>query len=777
MQLLRGRDLARVAYEDGPLPFGRILAIFRQVLAALAEAHHHGIVHRDLKPENVILERDRNGRDFVKVVDFGLAKLREPAGPKGRNITSPGTVCGTPDYMAPEQGRGDPIDGRSDLYGVGIILYQLLTGRLPFEAESSRDTVLLRQTASPPDPRVAAPQRRIPDSLALAVMRALEPEPDARWSDADQFAEALERVATEIESTERARSPRVLTCRACGGAVPLAQKFCGECGHRMPQGASASTPGSDPRLRLTPAIDVAQLPLPLIAREGDLAWLRGQRSERRPAVAGARVVAEPGYGKTRLLREMLLACAAEGDVVVRTGPDPWWADVGYWALRQAVCGLASIDPRGDEREWIGASPEARRGLLEIFARVDATSITIPPDQRRWMAAEALRWAFARAGALAMDARIVLVVDDLHRVDGASLHAFSDVLHEPPLVGALLIGAHVPSFDPGWPATVPVRSLGGVPGAVVARMLARSAQPFGARDDESQRALAPLHVEHLLRFATEGGTDAPRRLADLVAVRMERLGPDARSVVQALAVLGDDVSVRELHTLVPEGPMSRTATGTVESAVAQSVGALVAAGIVEQTERGLRLSHPLVREIASATIPAAVRRELHARAARLAQAQRLPLEVVALHATLAEDAFEGLVLMEQVADRALARGDAAGAALALRRGLDLASRQMGRNGLDDARDAVLIFARKLGEALARDGRVEEAAAQLEQALESAPKRGLERARILRALATVAFQRDRGGEAARWLEEARELAARSGAHELVASIDDMQRGWAS
>ena len=88
-------------------------------LAALAEAYELGIVHRDLKPENIILEPLRRGGDFVKVVDFGLAKLKGDV--TGRSITNPGIVCGTPDYMSPEQGRGDPLDGRSDLYSMGVI--------------------------------------------------------------------------------------------------------------------------------------------------------------------------------------------------------------------------------------------------------------------------------------------------------------------------------------------------------------------------------------------------------------------------------------------------------------------------------------------------------------------------------------------------------------------------------------------------------------------------------------------------------------------------------
>ncbi|HEY5375335.1 MAG TPA: serine/threonine-protein kinase, partial [Polyangiaceae bacterium] len=160
MEFLRGKDLARVAYEEGPLPFSRIVEVLRQTLAALSEAHDLGIVHRDLKPENIILEPLRRGGDFVKVVDFGLAKLRADA--QHPSVTSPGIVCGTPDYMAPEQGRGDPIDGRSDLYSMGVVLFQLLTGRLPFEADSPTQVVMMHLTIPVPDPRQVAPERNIP---------------------------------------------------------------------------------------------------------------------------------------------------------------------------------------------------------------------------------------------------------------------------------------------------------------------------------------------------------------------------------------------------------------------------------------------------------------------------------------------------------------------------------------------------------------------------------------------------------------------------------------
>src|SRR6185437_12176278 len=229
MEFLRGRDLARVTYEDGALPFRRIVDVLRQVLAALAEAHSENIIHRDLKPENIILEPVRSGGDFVKVVDFGLAKMRAETQQPG--ITSPGIVCGTPEYMSPEQARGDPLDPRSDLYGVGVILYQLLAGRLPFEAESPTQVVLAHLTDPPRDPREIAPERMIPKQLVDATLRALAKDPKDRFPDANDFATELLRALAQSEDRVSAGSvtARAARCPSCGALNPASQKFCGEC--------------------------------------------------------------------------------------------------------------------------------------------------------------------------------------------------------------------------------------------------------------------------------------------------------------------------------------------------------------------------------------------------------------------------------------------------------------------------------------------------------------------------------------------------------------------
>jgi len=215
MEFLHGRDLSTVLHQEGVLPFVRIINILRQVLAALAEAHDLGIIHRDLKPENIVLEKVRGGKDFVKVVDFGLAKLL--IDPENSHVSRPGIVCGTPDYMAPEQGRGDTLDHRADLYAVGVILYLLLTGALPFEAESPTQVVLMHMSSQAQDPRKLAPTRGIPDELCIICARAMAKKPADRYVDADDFSAALGEALAQLEPSGRPHAAvSSVACSACG---------------------------------------------------------------------------------------------------------------------------------------------------------------------------------------------------------------------------------------------------------------------------------------------------------------------------------------------------------------------------------------------------------------------------------------------------------------------------------------------------------------------------------------------------------------------------------
>jgi serine/threonine-protein kinase len=784
MEFLRGRDLARVTHEEGVLSFRRIVDVLKQTLAALAEAHSENIIHRDLKPENIILEPVRSGGDFVKVVDFGLAKMRVEKQQPG--ITSPGIVCGTPEYMSPEQARGDLLDPRSDLYSVGVILYQLLTGRLPFEAESPTQVVLAHLTDPPRDPRLVAPERSIPSSLVDITLKALAKIAKDRFQDADEFSAELTRAmdqATQGANGARTMAPaagNAVRCGSCGALNPAAQKFCGECGASTTSTAMNTVPtraSQPPVMPTRPMVSPSERPapsdrprppaLPFIARDEDLAWLELRRSEAR-SLTGARLVGDVGIGKTRLVREFLDFASAAGDTVVHTGPDPAWAEVGCWTLRQAIVRLAGLPPLGgNARDWVAATPEARRGLSDVFGHEGpARGKGLSPDERRFAAAEALRWAMVRASERSKGHRVVLAIDDLHCVDGASRNAFADALNDPPLVPALMLGAYAPGFDPGWPADVAAaRTLAGLPKNLVLDALAKSSKPSSPVFAGASKTVAPLYLEQLLRFLREeAGGGVPATLADIIAVRVERLPSDARRTLQAVAVWGDDADDRLLSKMLAD-----------DVNLVEALALLRQAGMVQVAEEGIRTSHPLLREVTLATIPAAVKRELHAAAAVACDERDLPIEVRALHEAGGGTSFQALLLLERVSALCAGRGDHPGAVNALRRALELARRELFRGELDDPMRAVLIFSRKLGEALAKGGQFNDADGVLREALDVAGPNGVDRAAVLGALAHVAHERDRRSDAREYLREALTLASRTGSPELLASLEGLRRSF--
>jgi serine/threonine protein kinase len=779
MEFLRGRDLARVIYEDGPLPFRRIVDVLRQTLAALAEAHNEGIIHRDLKPENIIVEPVRSGGDFVKVVDFGLAKIRGVTSQPG--ITSPGIVCGTPEYMSPEQARGDTIDPRSDLYAVGVILYQLLTGKLPFEGDSPTQVVLAHLTQLPRDPAEVAPERRIPRALVDVSLRILSKEPGDRYRDSDELSAALGDALAIIEERQHLRGPAevAVRCGSCNALNPAAQKFCGECGvpttpapmSTLPALRARSATAVTPKAGLESGIDSIEIAmprarsgaLPFIGRQEELAWLETLRAEAR-SLAGARIVGDVGVGKTRLVREFLDVAAAAGDVVVQTGPDPAWAEVAYWALRHAIVRLAALPENGGgAREWVAATPEARRGLADVFGHESPDrAATLSPDERRFATAEALRWSFVRASERSLGHRVVLAIDDLHCVDGASRNAFSDTLSDPPLVPALLIATYPPGFEPGWAEDVAsARTLSGLPTSEVGKVITPSARPSGPAL-LGARTIVPLYLEQLLRYSREESGVAPPGLADVIAVRVERLPANARRVLQAAAVWGDDGDDQVLTRMLGD-----------QLDLVEALGFLRRAGMILVERSVICTAHPLLREVTLATIPAAVKRELHAAAAVVCDERDLPIEVRALHEYWGGTAFQALLLLERVSVLASARGDHSGAIMALRRGLELGRRELFRGELDDPMRAVLIFSRKLGEALLRGGQLNDAEGVLREALDVAGPSGQDRAAVLGALARVAHERDRRQEARDYLREALELASRSGSRELMTSLETLRR----
>jgi serine/threonine-protein kinase len=194
MEALDGRSLGALIRDEGALPVPRALDLLEQICRALAAAHARGVVHRDVKPDNVFLVRRENGTELAKVIDFGISHVPRARG--SAPITRTGAIIGTPEYMAPEQAAGAPIDSRTDVYAAGVLAFEMLTGELPIEAATPIATLVAHQTRTP-DP----PSRRraaIPPEVDALVLRALAKRPEDRFESMEALAAEIARVREVI---------------------------------------------------------------------------------------------------------------------------------------------------------------------------------------------------------------------------------------------------------------------------------------------------------------------------------------------------------------------------------------------------------------------------------------------------------------------------------------------------------------------------------------------------------------------------------------------------
>ena len=262
MELADGEDLRSLIERHGKLSLQVAAELLDQICSALDEAHQHNIIHRDLKPENILVRSTQRGYR-IKVLDFGIAKLKDLS-TTSANLTQAGTVIGTPSYMSPEQCRGREVDSRSDIYSLGVILYEMLTGSVPFFAKHSAEVVAMHVSEAPPPPSARNPA--VPPAVEAVVMRALQKHPDARQQSAGELAKELSTAVRAAVSAPQITEP-----------MPLAPA------PNTVQGAPASTAS------VAPVVPTPPSPSPLAHLQG--ASPLGQFSEPMP-------LPPPGYAPT-----------------------------------------------------------------------------------------------------------------------------------------------------------------------------------------------------------------------------------------------------------------------------------------------------------------------------------------------------------------------------------------------------------------------------------------------------------------------------------------------
>jgi serine/threonine-protein kinase len=347
MEFVPGQDLHQILSRDWPLPEARVVRIVSQVLSALSDAHGAGVIHRDLKPENIMVEQRRNDADFVKVLDFGIAKITDSTGEDGPALTRAGFVCGTPEYMSPEQARGAQLDHRSDLYAVGVILYQLTTGLLPFESDSAVGFATKHLTEEPPPPSRRRPEARISPGLERLILRALSKNPDDRPANAEAFKAELLAVDRERRRGEATARRGSLPGAGANSHSPSTSPVLAPLPRRATGGNHLSTqPGTDPGWGMAePTMEATVRAVPELMQTTQNPMPSSDRTE---AVVPT-VAEEGGFGFFKALTITLLlaalAIAAYYYYTVHGGPRP---DEPYTRpINAPVPGETSITPQGE----------------------------------------------------------------------------------------------------------------------------------------------------------------------------------------------------------------------------------------------------------------------------------------------------------------------------------------------------------------------------------------------------------------------------------------------
>ncbi|HET9624022.1 MAG TPA: protein kinase, partial [Kofleriaceae bacterium] len=219
MEYIEGRSLRSVVHREAPLAPRRALAIAQQIAASLADAHAHAIVHRDLKPDNVMLMDRGRERDVARVLDFGIAKLRDDNRATQMQMTQQGDMLGTPQYMAPEQIRAEAIDGRTDIYALGCLMYEMVTARLPHEAPTVLAMLSKHLLEQPPAPSARRPDLNLPGALDALIMAAMNKDPAARPQTMEIVGERIAEILAVLPRDASGALPRVRSATGAPAAI------------------------------------------------------------------------------------------------------------------------------------------------------------------------------------------------------------------------------------------------------------------------------------------------------------------------------------------------------------------------------------------------------------------------------------------------------------------------------------------------------------------------------------------------------------------------------
>jgi len=612
MEFVEGETLQQRQVEG----LDEIVSITRQVCSALEHAHSHGIVHRDLKPENVIFEKTSGG---VKLMDFGLAHS------SATRVSVEGTVAGTVFYLAPELALGQPFDGRADLYALGVMLYELLAGRLPFLADDPLAVIAQHLHAPIVPPR--AHRETIPPALDALVVGLLSKRPEDRPASAGDVLRALDALEAGLPEAHAVKLP-LLEWIARGR---------------------------------------------LVGRGDELSLLREHWAFAQAGHAHLVLISgEPGVGKTRLAEELVVITRMQGAWVLKGGCYEYEATIPYLPVAEALREWVGGQPEAELRERLGtAAVELSRLAPEIDARLGPLPPNPPltPDEERLRLFDSLARFLTK---LAAERGVLLVMDDLHWADRGTLSLLHFLLRRLRSDRVLILGAYreveLDRTHPLAEALVEWNreraatrlQLGRLSREACSSLLAGM---FGQQSISNEFSEAiyketegnPFFIEEVIKALIEGGQiyrqsgawerqaieelAIPQSIKEAIGRRLNRLSSEGTEALQVAAVLGKTFEFNELLTaLEPDGSQSKQ-EGTLLDLLDEALSAqLIRAGGGES----FAFTHDKIREVLYEELNPVRRRRMHLRVAEgLERVEARPVQDLAHHYLQAGELKKGL----------------------------------------------------------------------------------------------------------------------------------------
>ncbi len=770
-EYLRGDTLSELIDNQGPLPLPRTLRIIDQILSAVYEAHEAGLIHRDMKPDNVIITPLRSGEDFVKVLDFGIAKL---GGDQNQRLTMQGQLFGTPAYMAPEQIRGQDVTPRTDLYACAMILYEMLTGFEPFQSESVMEVLSMQLHNDPPPLREAPAASHLPPELEAAVMKGLIKDPDGRYADAAEFRQVLGQFV--------GRRPRITTtrCASCGTPMALGSKFCPECGLRKSEmhiptvdpgasqpGVPAMTPsgsfvaaegGLSPADRPVPSVTSGPhstlqrrlraektLSFQLVGRNHEIEQLGGLFEGPQRI---AEILGPDGIGRSALLDVASQLASRKGLRVLRAGPDPALTRIPWYPVHTLVRQLLGLDdetPKLTELQeravQAGLDPGDLPGLAELFGIALLEGRVEYAVRQREVRAAATRALLETQTA---SSGLCLVLDDADAFDGAS-RALVNQLCNVQLAWPLYIVTTSESSIIRQPVDRLTLAPKPLSPAEVEAVMADTLQqqtdswPQLVETFTERTEGMPFALTQFVRLVIEGGSEVDASPADVIATRVGRLPGGALRVLQTLCVIGAQAPLALVKALHAD-----------DKEMSEALQLLGRRGFIEtEPQTTLEVSHPTIAEHVRELTPADARRQLHQRVFERLDADGASAITLARHALASQDAESTLNMLILAGKQAESWLDDSGAAYHFQQALQVARYRL---LYEPDHEVCLELTLRLAQTLRFSGDAQGSQLVLKDALIVSEPNPPMHARLLKILALVFLDRAAANEAVRTMEQA-------------------------